>query len=82
MRLLFFGRLQDLAGGRERECDASNNALTIAGLIKSFREEEPALATALEDPAIRVAVNEVVTDREASLRAGDEVAFLPPASGG
>ena len=72
--MLFLGRLQDAAGagGRTVECRAD-----VAALVDSFEAE---LAQALRSPKVRVAVNGAFG--ATALRDGDEVAFLPPVSGG
>lgn len=78
LRLVFLGRLEDAAGEQERAViHAASLERVLAGL-------EPELAAALADPRIRLAVNgELVSDRAALLLAdGDELAFLPPVSGG
>lgn len=78
IRLVFLGRLEDAAGGPEREvASCASLAELLAGL-------EPELATALGGEKVRVAVNgTLVSDRGGRmLRDGDEVAFLPPVSGG
>ena len=72
--MLFLGRLQDSAGAAERTISAQP---TVAGLIDSF---EPELAAALRSDKVRVAVNGVLGATQ--LADGDEVAFLPPVSGG
>lgn len=72
--MLFLGRLQDVAGGGERTVE---HRADVAGLIDSF---EPELAQALRSDKVRVAVNGVLG--AAALADGDEVAFLPPVSGG
>ena len=72
--MLFLGRLQDAAGADERTVPAQP---TVAALIDSF---EPELAAALRSDKVRVAVNGVLGASE--LTDGDEVAFLPPVSGG
>jgi molybdopterin synthase sulfur carrier subunit len=74
VRVLFLGRLQDAAGADEQTAPPQP---TVAALIDSF---EPDLAEALRSDKIRVAVNGVVGATE--LADGDEVAFLPPVSGG
>lgn len=74
--LVFLGRLADLAGGSAREVAAGPLDAVLAGL-------EPALALALLDERVRIALNgELVGERSITLEAGDEVAFLPPVSGG
>ncbi len=78
LRLVFLGRLEDAAGEPERDViHASSYAQVLAGL-------ESELVAALADPRIKLAVNgEIVGDRNALVLAdGDELAFLPPVSGG
>ena len=72
--MLFLGRLQDAAGAGERMVAWCAD---VAGLIDSFEAE---LATALRSPTVRVAVNGAFG--ATALSDGDEVAFLPPVSGG
>jgi len=72
--VLFLGRLQDTAGEGERAVPLQP---TLAALIDSF---EPDLAAALRSAKVRVAVNGVLG--ASALAEGDEVAFLPPVSGG
>ena len=72
--MLFLGRLQDAAGAGER---AVQRTPTVTALIESF---EPELAAALRSDKVRVAVNGVLGATD--LADGDEVAFLPPVSGG
>jgi molybdopterin synthase sulfur carrier subunit len=78
LTLVFLGRLEDLAGAGERQIpSASSLAEVLAGL-------EPDLAAALNSAKVRLAVNgKLVSDRGAlMLRDGDDLAFLPPVSGG
>ena len=79
LTLLFLGRLADVAGAPERECEVDAGE-TLAALLAGL---EPDLAAALTSPQVRVAVNGLILDRfEIPLRDGDEIAFLPPVSGG
>lgn len=78
LKLLFLGRLEDAAGvGELRISTAASLAEVLAGL-------EPDLADALNSTRVRIAVNgKLAADRGAlMLRDGDELAFLPPVSGG
>ena len=72
--MLFLGRLQDAAGGAERTVAYRTD---VAALIDSFEAE---LGEALRSPKVRVAVNGELG--ATALADGDEVAFLPPVSGG
>jgi molybdopterin synthase sulfur carrier subunit len=78
LRLVFLGRLEDAAGGSERVVPL---APTIAGVLDAL---EPALAEALRDPRVKRAVNGALLRDGAgpALHDGDEIAFLPPVSGG
>lgn len=75
-RLVFLGKLADVAGMPERDVPSGPLEQVLAGL-------EPALALALLDERVRVALNgELVGERALVLGDGDELAFLPPVSGG
>jgi molybdopterin synthase sulfur carrier subunit len=76
-KLVFLGRLQDVAGGLEREVDAAPLTDILATLA-------PELALALTDERVRWALNgELIAEHGGIvLGEGDELAFLPPVSGG
>ncbi len=78
LNLVFLGRLADAAGEGERKV---STVPSIAALIAGL---EPELSAALGSPKVKIAVNgKIVSDRAIfTLRDGDEVAFLPPVSGG
>ena len=78
VRVLFLGRLRDLAGGDERALDAP---LGWPDLLDAM---PPGLAHELQCARIHVAHNgQVLADKTALMaNAGDEVALLPPVSGG
>ncbi len=78
VRLVFLGRLSDLAGAAEREVDAPPGA-TVAALIDLL---EPELAIELRSPKVRIAIGAALGGLDCSVSDGDEVAFLPPVSGG
>ena len=76
-RLVFLGRLEDLAGRAELAVTPGPLDQVLAGLDR-------ALAVALLDDRIRLALNgDLLTESGGIiLEAGDELAFLPPVSGG
>ena len=80
--VLLFGRLKDAFG-------ASSIAMpdgvgTAAGLRARLVELNPDLADMLRAQTVRIAVNQVMVADEAGtpVSAGDEIALLPPLSGG
>ena len=74
---MFLGKLADLAGAAEREVPPGLLADVLAALPVQ-------LAVALLDERVRTALNgELIAHPESiKLQAGDELAFLPPVSGG
>ena len=74
-----FGRLHDLAGASvlEREVEALG---TAEGAWKALAAEIPAIAPYAR--SVSVAVNADFARMTTRLEDGDEVAFLPPVSGG
>lgn len=77
-RVLMFGRLADLAGWRERTVPADR----LSALRSAIGERQPELARALQEGSVSVIVNDVLTRGDAPVADADEVAFLPPMSGG
>lgn len=81
-RVLFFGKLGDLAGGREREMALPPRANTVSGLVGAIERQDAALGEALKEISVRCIVNEKMASHETAISEGDEIAFLPPVSGG
>ena len=84
MRLVFLGRLADLAGRGESSAavDASLDWTVLMRLIAETCGEE--VASEIVSSRVRVAMNgRLVADKGAVVATnGDEIAFLPPVSGG
>ena len=79
-RVLLFGRLQDIAGWRERSFDPAPERLSA--LKAMIRRVDSALADALDGPGVQAAVDKALVQGDVVLLPGVEVAFLPPMSGG
>ena len=74
-----FARLRDLAGAGELVRDVTGPA-TVQTVWDSLVAEMPALTE--YERTMSVAVNAEYARMAASVQEGDEVAFLPPVSGG
>ncbi len=74
-----FARLRDIAGGGELVREAPVGA-TIRSLWLQLVDEYPELAR--YERSISAAVNADYARMEQPVKDGDEVAFLPPVSGG
>ena len=74
-----FARLRDLAGSGELVRDVEGPA-TVQSVWRSLVAEYPAIAE--YERSMSVAVNTDYSRMSASVNDGDEVAFMPPVSGG
>jgi molybdopterin converting factor subunit 1 len=79
IKVLFFGAAADRAGTRETELEVEDRA-TIAVIWPLIVERHPGLAPMRDTLAF--AVNGEYARGEAVVSAGDEIAVLPPVSGG
>jgi molybdopterin converting factor subunit 1 len=79
VRVLFFGRLKDIVGRAEEEAELSDGA-RVEDLFARYANRLPELARFR--PSVVASVNQEFAEWRAPLSAGDEVAFLPPVSGG
>lgn len=77
--MLLFAKLRDAAGA-EAVSIALPAGSTVDDLRKQLTDAYPAVAGLLERSA--VAVNHDFADADRPLTAGDEVAIIPPVSGG
>ncbi|MEZ5922251.1 MAG: MoaD/ThiS family protein [Parvularculaceae bacterium] len=81
-RLLFFGKLADLAGGRSHEIELSEDVGSVADLIIALSAKDAALGEAVSHASVKFAVNEKIAPAATAINNTDEIAFLPPVSGG
>ena len=79
VRVRLFARLRELAGASELTRELPDGA-TARVLWEELAREFPGIAG--YERTISCAVNEEYARLTAVLREGDEVAFLPPVSGG
>ncbi len=77
-RVLMFGALQDLAGWRERMIDAA----TLGDLRAILTAEDAALGERLGGPGVFAVIDRAMVRGDRLLSPDDEVAFVPPVSGG
>jgi molybdopterin synthase sulfur carrier subunit len=81
MDVLYFAWVRERIGlPKER---VETNAATVAELVKELIAREERYAMAFSDiSALRVAVDQELTDFDAPLKDAREVAFFPPMTGG
>src|ERR1700686_3609639 len=79
VRVLFFGLLKDLAGRPSDSLSLPDNA-TLADVLLHYESRIPGLKD--WSGSLAMSINQHYADPEARLKPGDEVALLPPVSGG
>lgn len=75
VNVLFFGSLSTLGSGKTMEIETNDD---LEKLINHLAHQFPAL----KNYKYRIAINQEVVTGTRELRDGDEIAFLPPFSGG
>ena len=81
MNVLYFAWVRERIGLPKETVDTS--AATVAELVKELSAREDRYALAFSDlSALRVAVDQELSDFDASLDGVREVAFFPPMTGG
>jgi len=62
---------------------ASHASITTITMLRDhLGQGNEALLRALNEPQVMVALNQILVDWDCNLQPGDEVAFLPPVTGG
>ena len=81
MKILYFAWVRERIGLPSEELE--NRSGTVRDLIEDLRAREERYAAAFADlSALRVAVEQQLTDFDASIEGASEVAFFPPMTGG
>jgi molybdopterin converting factor subunit 1 len=79
VRLRFFAALREIIGLEEMEKDVTEGT-TAGRIFDELMDEYPRLRSYAR--VIQIAINQEFADRQRVVVSGDEVAFLPPVSGG
>jgi molybdopterin converting factor subunit 1 len=79
VRVLLFGQLKDIVGTAEESAELSEGA-RLEDLFERYGRRFPKFAEFR--PSIAASLNQEYADPRTALADGDEVAFLPPVSGG
>jgi molybdopterin converting factor subunit 1 len=79
IHVLFFGVLKDLAGRSSETIELPQGA-TVEAVLHHYARRAPRFAAML--PSLALSVNQEYSSVDSLLQPGDEVALLPPVSGG
>ena len=79
VRVRFFARLREQAGAETEALEVPPGS-TLADVYDKMRRKHPTLEP--DRVAVRGAINQEFANWDAVVSQGDEVAFIPPVSGG
>lgn len=81
LNVLYFASFREVLGQTQEQLPADFQ--TVDCLLKALSERGEAWKQALmENQSLQIAVNHDVASRNTQIKAGDEVAFFPPVTGG
>ncbi len=83
-KILFFGKLADIAGVTEMALPHISSTYSFEDILTMICSDNVELESTLRDQSTKLCINqEILTVKEAvSIKQDDEIAFLPPFSGG
>ena len=83
IRILYFALLRDALGRAQEELDVPEDVTAVAALREWLRRRGEPYESALGNARrVRAAVNQEMAEPDDAVKAGDEVAFFPPVTGG
>lgn len=83
VRILYFARLREALGTSAEETMLPKDVRDVAGLMRWLASRGVAWQEEFDGcRQIRAAVNQELVSNATPLKAGDEVAFFPPVTGG
>ena len=77
----FFASLKAIAEKEEEEIEVQNS-ISMDQLSDIISKTSPKMGDIIRDNKIMISVNQEMADADTVIHDGDEVAFLPPFSGG
>ncbi len=81
--LLYFAGLRETLGVSRERLALEQSSATVSVLVDNLRNRDPRWSEAFAPgKSWRVAVNQQVANLATPIKAGDEIAFFPPVTGG
>ena len=83
VKIVYFASVREKLGREAEEIELPAGVATVAALRSHLRGRGGAYESAFAEKALlRAAVNQDMVQPAAAVKAGDEVAFFPPVTGG
>lgn len=81
VKVVYFAWVRERIGLPGEEIDTA--AATVLDLVEELRQKEPRYMAAFEDlDALRVAIDQELSEFDAAIEGAREIAFFPPMTGG
>lgn len=81
VKVRFFAHLKEKIGQEEMTLNLPDSA-SLKQLLIALESATPSAKQITQNNTLRVAVNQEIVEENTVIRDGDEIAFLPPFSGG
>ena len=82
VKLLFFAGLREALGVSSESLSLPVDVVSVGALRDHLAARGASWAALAKTKNLRVAVNQQMVGLDAAIKAGDEVAFFPPVTGG
>ena len=85
IKVLFFASIREIFDTNEKIVDITHDGILTPDLLLnnlSITEKGPWLVLLNKQKIVRVAINQTLVEWQSPLNDGDELAFLPPITGG
>ncbi|MCF1427710.1 MAG: molybdopterin synthase sulfur carrier subunit [Shewanella sp.] len=82
INVLFFAQVRELLGTAKLEVAFDDSLISTEALRAYLAAQDDKWARVMANDKLLVAVNQTISNWEAAVKDGDEVAFFPPVTGG
>lgn len=82
IKVQFFAGIREAVGTAAVDLDYDPEIRKVMDVVDRLCEQQPSWQTALKNEKVLVALNQEMTQFNASVLDGDEVALFPPVTGG
>lgn len=81
-KILFFGPLREVMGVKALQLDFELSPVLRSDLVQQIAEGQETVQEALGSASVRIIADNAIVADDFDLSQSDEIAFLPPMSGG
>lgn len=81
-KILFFGPLREVMGVKELQLDFKHTPVLRSDMVNQLAEGQETVLEALGSASVRIIADNAIVADDFDLSESDEIAFLPPMSGG